>query len=269
MFTERSPFFVVEASSHRDRRLEWMKKAAPEVFYLKPWTFSEVAQAYVNCPKHSITNADAYASCSRTLMKPVDPPTERELRHLYRTYGASCRQLFQCAKAPHRYQSLVQTAVETVDGLMTALISQSHVSGTSHFVALLEPSPTDRAQDRSRFITQAVFELVWRRHLEKKSIRAREFYELFVEHSFVASSAGWLFEFRMHTLLREGYTLKLFPIRRGKKRDWPAAALPIVNIAHSTSAPFVFPIPRYLYYPLARPPSPKIERGCLGAYTRI
>jgi len=44
VFTEQSPFFILGAFSHHDHRLEWMKKVSPYLFYLRPWTFPEVAQ---------------------------------------------------------------------------------------------------------------------------------------------------------------------------------------------------------------------------------
>ena len=50
VFIERSPFFVVEATSRRNRRLEWAQKTVPKCFDLSPWTFPEVAQAYVILP---------------------------------------------------------------------------------------------------------------------------------------------------------------------------------------------------------------------------
>ena len=55
--------------------------------------------------------------------------------------------------------------------------------------------------------------MVWRKHLEKNIILAREFYEIFVEHSFMAASVVWTFEFRIHSLLRQGRTIQIFPIK--------------------------------------------------------
>jgi len=48
LFTNRSPFFVVEAAPPLDDHFEWMKKAHTMRFYMKPWTFPEVCQAYVD-----------------------------------------------------------------------------------------------------------------------------------------------------------------------------------------------------------------------------
>ena len=211
VFMERSPFFILGASSHRNHRLEWMR-TSPRLFYMRSWTFPEVAQAYVRCPiRQRIVNTNAPSS--RTLVKREAPPTERQLWDLYKTYGASCRYLFQCATDPSRYLSHVQSAVESAEDLVRALTSPSHVTGTSHFVLLLEPLPDDRSSCRTKIITRTVFEMIWHKHLEKNAILAREFYEIFVEHSFMAVSAGWIFEFRVHYLLRQGRTIKLFPVR--------------------------------------------------------
>jgi len=181
------------------------------MFCMRTWTFPELAQGYVRYHiRYCITST--YIPSSRTLVRREAPPTERQLWDLYKTYGASCRHLFDCATDPGRYHSLVQSAVESVEDLVRALTVPSRVTETSHFVLLLEPLPDDRSSCRTRIITRAVFEMVWHKHLKKKAIWAQQFYEIFVEHSFMAVSAGWLFEFRTHYLLRQGRTIKIFPI---------------------------------------------------------
>ena len=156
--------------------------------------------------------ANTHIPFSRTLISPVNPPTEQQLWHLYKTYGASCRHLFECATDPERYQTLVQSAVESVDDLLHALTRPSTITETSHLVVLLEPSPQDRSSCQVKIITRAVLEMVWRRHLEHKAIRARDFYELFLEHSSMAASAGLIFEFRIHQLLRQGQCIEVFRV---------------------------------------------------------
>jgi len=48
IFRHNSPCFIVQACSPRSEYHEWHKKLAPEVFYMNPWSFSEVIQAYVD-----------------------------------------------------------------------------------------------------------------------------------------------------------------------------------------------------------------------------
>jgi len=38
------PFFVVEATSPRPARREWIRRFEFDIFYMKPWTFTEVLQ---------------------------------------------------------------------------------------------------------------------------------------------------------------------------------------------------------------------------------
>lgn len=43
----RSPFFIVDAASPTSDHLGWLEKTSYEKFYMKPWTISEVIQAYM------------------------------------------------------------------------------------------------------------------------------------------------------------------------------------------------------------------------------
>jgi len=43
---EKNPFLIVEAISPHSNHLEWIKKIASELFFMKLWSFSAVAQAY-------------------------------------------------------------------------------------------------------------------------------------------------------------------------------------------------------------------------------
>jgi hypothetical protein len=43
-----APFFVVDAVSGRFDHFGWLDKIAHESFYMKPWTFPEVIQAYMD-----------------------------------------------------------------------------------------------------------------------------------------------------------------------------------------------------------------------------
>ena len=43
-----SPFFIVQAAFPRSAYDDWHKKLGPEIFYMKPWCFSELIQVYVD-----------------------------------------------------------------------------------------------------------------------------------------------------------------------------------------------------------------------------
>ena len=43
-----SPFFIVQAASPRSGYNDWHNKLCPEIFYMKPWRFSELILVYVD-----------------------------------------------------------------------------------------------------------------------------------------------------------------------------------------------------------------------------
>jgi hypothetical protein len=47
IFKQRGTFFVVNTTSPRSEHIEWLNKSNREYFYMKPWSLSEVLQAYV------------------------------------------------------------------------------------------------------------------------------------------------------------------------------------------------------------------------------
>ena len=57
-----------------------------------------------------------------------------------------------------------------------------------------------------------MFDMVWERHLSNRVDLMEEFYNLFLATPVTATPAGWVFEDRMHQLLRTERTLQLFPI---------------------------------------------------------
>lgn len=150
VFVERSPFFVVEATSPRSDRLDWTGGLPPRFFYMNPWEFPEVAKAYADLllRRH---NANTYVSSSRTLVR--SPPGERALWYLHKNYAAPPWMLFEYASDPERYIAVVRTAVNSTEDLARTLTCPDHVTSTSHFVVLLEPSSADRSTPQARIVT--------------------------------------------------------------------------------------------------------------------
>ena len=48
LMSPSSPFFIVHAASPRSEYHGWHKKRNPRNFYMKPWSLSELIQAYVD-----------------------------------------------------------------------------------------------------------------------------------------------------------------------------------------------------------------------------
>jgi len=57
LFAYQSPFFVVNAMSPHSEHSDLVTTASPRMFYMTPWSISEVLQAYVDLtsrgPQHS------------------------------------------------------------------------------------------------------------------------------------------------------------------------------------------------------------------------
>ena len=48
IFKDHEIFFVVDATSPRSEHLGWLNKINHQKFYMKPWSLSEIIQAYVD-----------------------------------------------------------------------------------------------------------------------------------------------------------------------------------------------------------------------------
>ena len=72
LFRYNSPCFIVQAGSPRSQYHEWHNRLTPEIFYMNPWSFSEVIQAYVStafgglCCSHSPQSLAPQSPCHGT-----------------------------------------------------------------------------------------------------------------------------------------------------------------------------------------------------------
>ena len=48
IFKDHETFFVVNATSPHSKHLDWLNKINHQNFYMKPWSLSEIIQAYVD-----------------------------------------------------------------------------------------------------------------------------------------------------------------------------------------------------------------------------
>ena len=141
------------------------------------------------------------------------PYEERELWHLYNTYGASPAALSRFSRNPDAYKDLVikQAREMSPDTLEYALrIRESDYS--SHLVLVVEPSLERRYSCQRRVASRGVFEILWDQHIKNQASEMLRFYYFFQESPVTAPAAGWIFELRMHQLLRRGDPIHLFPI---------------------------------------------------------
>ena len=143
------------------------------------------------------------------------PYEEDQLWYLYNTYGATPRALSRYAHRPDVYRRLVTAQVDQMkpDALRSAL-QRPECQESSHLVTLIEPSPASRSDCEKRIASRGVLELLWNQHLKDQVSEMEYPYNLFRSSSGSASAAGWVFELRMHQLLRQGDSIQLFPIGR-------------------------------------------------------
>ncbi len=143
------------------------------------------------------------------------PHAESAVRLLYDTYRAPPRELALYGNKPETFRMLVEEQVENMDfnAMRNALWSTAFCQ-SSHLIMCIEPSDS-RFKPSKTIASPFAFKLLWDRHLRAQVSETAHFYDLVSEGGpGTASCAGWIFEFQMHQLLRQGYLMSLFPISR-------------------------------------------------------
>ena len=132
---------------------------------------------------------------------------------LFDMYDATPRELSMFSHRPNAYHDAVVRQVKemTLPAIQTALGFES-VDHASQYVIRIEPSPQSRGIYEKTIASKYVFQLLWDKYTKDKASETQAFYDLFTGGPIMASVAGWIFEFRMHQLLRSGHIIQLFPI---------------------------------------------------------
>ena len=117
------------------------------------------------------------------------------------------------ASDPIEYESRVLENVWAIDpNKLQQTFNNQLFDEVSHHILVIEPLPTNRWLFVKRIASRRVFEMLWEKHLKTRVSDMKYFYDLFRATTTTASSAGWVFEFRMHQLLTRQQTIRLFPI---------------------------------------------------------
>ena len=141
------------------------------------------------------------------------PHAESTGRFIYDTYRAPPRELALYGSKPEMIRKLVERQVAKMDfdGVRNALWSTDS-DQTSHLIMRVEPLESPFKPNKT-IASPFAFKLLWDRYLRAQVSETAHFYDLVSEGGpGTASCAGWIFEFRMHQLLRQGYLMSLFPI---------------------------------------------------------
>jgi len=127
------------------------------------------------------------------------------------------------ASKPEEFKARVFAQVKRMgpDNLRHVLQSPES-DDSSHLITRIEPS-TLRSLATKTIASPGAFKLLWNQHLKNRVTDTEYYYDIFQQGgSVTASAAEWIFGFRMHQLLSQGYSINLFPLRnpgRGIKND--------------------------------------------------
>jgi hypothetical protein len=123
------------------------------------------------------------------------------------------------ARDPDAYHNFLVRQVELLSPDTLRHTLQSPDSGTvSHLITLTKPSPASRSRPEKVIDSRVIFELLWDKHIKFRAAEMEALYDLFQSNTFQTSSAaGWMFELRMHQVLRQENSISLYRIhgRRG------------------------------------------------------
>ena len=122
------------------------------------------------------------------------------------------------ARHPDDYAERVREAVRRIspDGLLRAIRDPESPDST-HIIITILPSPASRHSFEVDFASRRVFEMIWEKHIHSRIDDMAYLYDLFSASKTSAAVAGWIFELRMHQLLRSRRTVQLFPILNSGK----------------------------------------------------
>ena len=116
---------------------------------------------------------------------------------------------------PAAYEDLVIDQIQIIEPDDLRYIPYNPKS-THCRVFTVWPSPTSRYMYENRIVSRLIFELLWDRLLQYRISDMRYLYYEFRASATMAASAVWIFEHRIHQLLRSQATIRLVPIIRHK-----------------------------------------------------
>jgi len=171
-------------------------------------------------PPSGVHNAQYFCSRPFLGLPYAGPHDKLKLQYLYDNYRATTRALANYSSNPEEFENHVITQVRQMNpGALRTVLQTPDSDELSHLVVRMEPSLTSRSLSQKTIASPGAFALIWNQHLKNQAYDAAYFYDIFQNGGSVTSSAaGWIFEFRMHHLLTQGYPITLFPLRRKKNK---------------------------------------------------
>ena len=133
---------------------------------------------------------------------------------MHRKFGASLRFLIQFAADPQLYDCFLRRLIKAVDpDDLSKVLREPGFNNISHFIVTVLPSRTDRDDREVKIATRYIFELLWEEHIHHRTDLMQIFHDLFLSSPSTTIAVGWVFELRMHQLLRKQQRIRVSPIR--------------------------------------------------------
>ena len=152
---------------------------------------------------------------SRPLLEGKRHYTERYLWDLYNMFGSSPREFHRYTSNPVAYEDLVIDQIKTIEPDDLRYVSYNPKS-THCRIFTVWPSPTNRDMFEKRIVSRFTFELLWDHLLKYRISDIQHFYYRFQKSPTMAACAGWIFEHRVHQLLRRQPEIQLVPVVQDK-----------------------------------------------------
>jgi len=110
------------------------------------------------------------------------------------------------------YRDLVDSQARAVPpDILQSIFQASEPCTTFHLVTHIEPSPGLRSTCRKRIASRHAFKIIWAR-LKFYVSDMRFYYGLLQRSPDTTYTLDWIFELRMHELLRQGNPIQLLPV---------------------------------------------------------
>jgi hypothetical protein len=117
--------------------------------------------------------------------------------------------LVSYASRPAAYEALLCQKIDEI-GLdrLEDVFRDPGSHDASHYIVIIEPSPTGRFAFERKVASRRVLELLWEKHIQHRIDHMAYFYRIFQ----ASPAAEWIFQLRMHQLFPRRRTVRLFRI---------------------------------------------------------
>ncbi|KAK7041756.1 hypothetical protein VNI00_009045 [Paramarasmius palmivorus] len=197
---------IVQASSPKSARLDWMDKAYGWciVYMMKPPSLNEVILMKL---------CQTYPEMAST--------SDQAIAEFFDKYGPSVRSLFHYVLRPQAYESKLKRKINQINGetlasLIEGMADMLDPQGVSHLLFGVYPGVT-RDDLFVTILTKHIYQLLKNVHAQKWDMDVRRMYTLFKNNPQTRAAAGYILEDRLHELLLHGGSWPVIELVRGRQ----------------------------------------------------